>query len=78
MTKMIADQSFHVFDSKKGWWVLWAIPHLCLCGHMITFVCGYLDTGSGLIAGMTPLHDFSILLFKMEDQTYFPPCQMQD
>lgn len=31
-----------------------------------------------LIAGMTLLHDFSILLLIMENQTYFPVCQMQD
>lgn len=31
-----------------------------------------------LIAGMTLLHDFYILLLIMENQTYFPVCQMQD
>lgn len=31
-----------------------------------------------LIAGMTLLHDFYILLLIMENQTYFRVCQMQD
>lgn len=51
--------------------------YVCVVTWLHLFVVNEIQE-TVLIAGMTLLHDFSILLLIMENQTYFPVCQMQD